>query len=195
MDVGELGCDLLSATGRKFLRGPRGIGFLYVAERLIPDLEPPFLDLHSAEWTSPGRYRIRSDARRFESWEANVAAKIGLGVAVDQALGWGLAAIEQRVSALAAGLREQLRERPGVRVHDRGEALCGIVTFTVDGIPAPHVVERLRQAQVNTSVSYAGSSRLDLPHRGLAEVVRASVHYYNNDDDLDRLLNTLPSPA
>lgn len=195
LDVDELGCDLLSATGRKFLRGPRGIGLLYVRDRLVAQLEPPFLDLHSASWTAPDRYEIRTDARRFESWEINIAAKIGLGVAVDQALVWGLPAIEQRITALASSLREQLSQRPGVRVHDRGERLCGIVTFTVDGVPASEVVAKLRAAGVNTSVSTAGASRLDLPHRGLAEVVRASVHYYNDDNDLQRLLSALPLPS
>jgi selenocysteine lyase/cysteine desulfurase len=116
-------------------------------------------------------------------------------VAVDQALAWGLPAIESRVTALAAALREQLAALPGVRVHDRGERLCGIVTFTVDGVPAADVVARLREQAVNTSVSAAGSARFDLLRRGLTEVVRASVHYYNDDDDLHRLLSALPYPS
>ena len=195
LDVDALGCDLLSATGRKYLRGPRGTGFLYVREGLLPQLDPPFLDLHAARWTAPEEYELCSDARRFESWESNVAARIGLGVAVDEALTWGLPAIEQRVTQLAASLRERLAQRPGVRVQDRGERLCGIVTFTVDGVPADQVVTRLRERGVNTSVSGAGSSRFDLPRRGLTEVARASVHYYNDDADLERLVSALPSPA
>jgi cysteine desulfurase / selenocysteine lyase len=192
LDVSVLGCDLLSATGRKFLRGPRGTGFLYVRDGLATRLEPPFLDLHAAEWVAPDRYEVRADARRFETWEGNVAARIGLGVAVDYALGWGLDAIAERVGALAARLRERLRTLPGVRVHDRGQRLSGIVTFTVDGVRAADVVQRLRTAAVNTSVSAAGSARFDLPRRGLSEVVRASVHYYNDDEELDRLLRAIP---
>ena len=192
VDVQRIGADLLSATGRKYLRGPRGTGFLYVRRSILDHLEPPFLDLHAATWTAPERYEIRPDARRFETWETNYAGKIGLGVAIDYALSWGLEAIEVRITALAEGLRERLQALDGVRVHDQGQRRCGIVTFTVEGVPARDVQRRLAASGVNTSVSPAGSARLDLPRRGLSELVRASVHYYNTDDELDRLVNALP---
>ena len=159
---------------------------------LLDQLEPPFLDMHAATWTAPERYEIRPDARRFESWETNYAAKIGLGVAIDYALSWGLDAIEARVTALAESLRERLAALDGVHVHDQGLRRCAIVTFTVDGVPARAVQRRLAESGVNTSVSVASSARLDLPRRGLSELVRASVHYYNTDDELDRLVNALP---
>jgi selenocysteine lyase/cysteine desulfurase len=183
---------MLSVTGRKFLRAPRGTGFLYVRRELLDDLEPPFLDLHAATWTGPGSYEIRGDARRFENWETNYAGKIGLGTAVGYALSWGLEAIEARVTALAESLRERLRHIDGVTVHDQGLRRCGIVTFTVDGVPAPEVQSRLAAEGVNTSVSLAAYARFDLPYRGLPDLVRASVHYYNTDAELDRLIDALP---
>lgn len=195
VDVERIGADLLSATGRKFLRGPRGTGFLYVRRSILDQLEPPFLDMHAATWTTPESYEIRADARRFESWETNYAGKIGLGVAIDYALSWGLDAIETRVTALAERLRERLAALDGVRVHDQGQRRCAIVTFTVDGVPAQAVQRRLAESGVNTSVSVASSARLDLPRRGLAELVRASVHYYNTDSELDRLVDALPRPT
>jgi selenocysteine lyase/cysteine desulfurase len=151
--------------------------------------------MHAATWTAPDSYEIRPDARRFESWETNYAGKIGLGVAIDYALSWGLDAIEARVTELAESLREQLARLDGVNVHDLGQRRCAIVTFTVDGIPAQAVQRRLAESGVNTSVSVASSARLDLPRRGLPELVRASVHYYNTDDELDRLVNALPRPG
>ena len=191
VDVERIGCDMLSATGRKFLRGPRGTGFLFVRRDFIDQVEPPFLDLHAATWTAPDKYEIRPDARRFENWETNYAAKIGLGVAVDYALSWGLEAIEERVTGLAVRLRERLTDVERVRVHDQGQRRCGIVTFAVDGVPAQKVQRQLSARGVNVSVSLVDYARLDLPTRGLPDLVRASVHYYNTDDELDQLANAL----
>ena len=192
IDVGRIGCDVLSATGRKFLRGPRGTGFLYVRSGFLDQIEPPFLDLHAATWTAPDTYRIRPDARRFENWETNYAAKIGLGVAVDYALSWGLEAIEARVTGMADRLRHALASEPGVHVHDQGRRRCGIVTFSIDGVPADRVQQHLGARGVNVSVSLVDYARLDLENRGLPDLVRASVHYYNTDDELDRLIGSLP---
>jgi cysteine desulfurase/selenocysteine lyase len=193
IDVRELGCDILSAAGRKFLRGPRGTGFLYVSSRLAERLDPPFLDLHSATWTGPEEYVLQPGARRFETWESYVAGRIGLGVAADYALAWGLAPIEERVRGLAETLRSMLRDRPGVEVHDPGVRRSGIVTFRVAGVPAAEVQRRLAAAGVNTSVSLVEHARIDLAWRRLPDLVRASVHYYNTEDELQRLCDALPA--
>lgn len=193
VDVASIGCDVLSATSRKFLRGPRGIGFLYVGSDFVERIEPPFLDLHAARWTAPDAYEIRADARRFENWETNYAAKIGLGVAIDYALSWGIPAIESRVTMLAERLREQLRGVDGVTVQDLGVRRSGIVTFTVEGRSADSVHQALAGAGVNVSVSKVEYALLDLHHRHQPDLVRASVHYYNTEDELDRLIGALPS--
>ena len=191
IDVGETGCDMLSATGRKYLRGPRGTGFLYVRREILEDLEPPFLDLHAAEWTGRDRFEIRPDARRFENWETNFAGKVGLGVAVEYALKIGLAAIRDRVYALADGLRARLENTPGVEVRDIGRERCGIVTFTTEGTAAGDVKSALADHAINVSVSPPASTRLDSEARGLGEMVRASVHYYNTDAEIDKFCATL----
>lgn len=194
-DVNELQCDILSATGRKFLRGPRGTGFLYVRQGLIEQLEPPFLDLHAAEWDDRDTFSIRDDARRFENWETSYATKLGLAAAVDYALGWGLDAIASRVKELAASLREQLAAVPGVEVRDQGIEKGAIVTFTVAGEPAIEVARRLGAEGVNVSVTPATYSRLDLGARGIDAVVRASVHYFNTDAELERLVERVAERA
>jgi selenocysteine lyase/cysteine desulfurase len=191
IDVDGLGCDILSATGRKFIRGPRGTGFLYVRRELVERLEPPMLDLHAAEWQADGSYVIRADARRFESWEANSATKLGLGAAVDYALGWGLEPIRDRVYSLAAELRGRLGAIGGVTVHDLGRERCGIVTFAVDGVDAEAALQTLRAQRINVSVSPGTYARLDLARRGIESLVRASVHYYNDDEELERLVDAV----
>ena len=186
LDVDRIGCDMLSATGRKFLRGPRGTGLLYVRRTVLERLEPPFVDLQAAEWTSAGTYQWRADARRFENWETSYAGKIGLACAIDYALGWGLEAIQARTFALAASLREQLGALRGVRLHDLGVVKCGIVTFTVEGLDASAVRASLLAQRMNTSVSRVEYARLDMEPRGLERMVRASVHYYNTEDEVER---------
>jgi selenocysteine lyase/cysteine desulfurase len=191
VDVNEIGCDILATTGRKFLRGPRGTGFLYVRRDLIRELEPPFLDLHSAEWEADGGYRIRDDARRFENWEAYYAGKIGLGVAADYALELGLDAIWSRLQVLAARLRDGLSELDGVTVRDQGLTRAAIVTFTVDGLAALDVQRALAAERINVNVQRKQHAWLDLGERGLDEVVRSSVHYYNTDEEVDLLVDAV----
>ncbi|ALV39390.1 aminotransferase class V (plasmid) [Streptomyces sp. CdTB01] len=184
VDVREIGCDLLSTTGRKYLRGPRGTGLLYVRREILDRLVPPVLDLHAATWTARDRYEMRPDARRFETWEANYAAQLGLGAAIEHALDWGLQRIGARVARLAETLREQLAEIPGVRVRDLGVRRCGITTFTLDGVAADRVRSAVAAQGINVSVSRTASTRLDMDDRALAEVVRASVHYYNTEEEI-----------
>jgi cysteine desulfurase / selenocysteine lyase len=191
LDVDELNVDMLSATSRKFLRGPRGMGCLYVREELIAKLEPPLLDNHAATWIAPDEYRLVDDAKRFENWECNVAAKIAFGTAVNYALDWGMDAIESRVSALAGDLREGLGAMTGVSLRDLGTRQCGIVSFTVAHLAPPAVVQSLLERGINASVSRIASTRLDMQERGLDSLVRAAVHYYNSEDEVARFLTAL----
>jgi selenocysteine lyase/cysteine desulfurase len=193
--VDDLGCDILSGTGRKYLRGPRGTGFLYVRKSLIEKLEPPFLDLHAAEWLQPDRYTVRGDARRFENWESNVAGKIGLGVAVQYALDIGLQSIQERVATLAEHFRRELARVHSVRLHDPGQQRCGIVTFTLGDVSPEVVRRRLAEQRINVTTSSRASTILDMDDRQLDKVVRASVHYYNTEEEVARFCTALTTLA
>jgi len=187
LDVDAIGCDFLSATSRKFVRGPRGVGLLYARAATTADLEPALVDLRSASWTSRNGYALQPGSRRFESFEISTAAKIGFGVALAYTLDWGPAAIWARLRALGERLGDGLAAIPGVEVHDRGPAPRGaIVTFSVAGWLPTDVRGALHHAGVNVSVVEAATAHLDFDQRNLTAVVRASVHYFNDEDDLDR---------
>jgi cysteine desulfurase / selenocysteine lyase len=187
--VRELGVDLLSGTGRKWLRGPRGTGFL-VARRAIADrLRPRLIDHKGAPWVGPQEYRPRPDARIHELYESDVAGRLGLVVAAEYAMRLGLDRIAARVGALAERTRVGLGELAGVRVRDLGREHCGIVTFTVAGRSPAAVRDALYGRGVVVTVSPAATSLLDMTERGLADgVVRASPHYFVTEQDVDRFV-------
>ena len=186
VDVSKIGCHILSGTGRKFLRGPRGTGFLYVSNDILDQLDPPFIDMRAAHWTDTNSYELAAGSRRFENWESYFAGRIGLAAAVDYALEIGLPAIEQRVIYLAQYLRDSLEQLDGVSVSDMGERKCGIVTFETTRESPQQLARRLRDSQVNISVSDHSSARLDLAARNIKALARASVHYFNTETEVDR---------
>jgi selenocysteine lyase/cysteine desulfurase len=193
IDVNAIGCDMLSATGRKYLRGPRGTGFLYVRKSVLERLEPPLLDLHAATWITKDSYEIRPDARRFENWETNYAGKIGLGVAIDYALQWSIDTTWRRIKNLAYLLRSQLSPLPGVIVHDRGVTQCGIVTFSVEDKTPEEIKQALSQHTINVSITSRDTTLLDMQARGLDTLVRASVHYFNTEEEIERFCQVVAS--
>jgi cysteine desulfurase / selenocysteine lyase len=191
IDVQKIGCDMLTGSGRKYLRGPRGTGFLYVRNQSMELLEPAGVDLHSARWSSANDYALRDDARRFEIWEQFIAGKIALGVAADYACELGMEVIESRIRHLASLLRQHLKDIPDVTVHDRGTQLCGIVTFSVKNESATELQKKLREHRINTSVIKRQNTLLDFVKRGLEDINRASVHYYNTEEEVLRFSDTL----
>ncbi len=191
LDVEAIGCDILCGTGRKYLRGPRGTGFVYVRRNLAAELDPPFLDLHAATLVSPTDYRVRPDAGRFENWEQYFAGKAALGVAVDYAMSYGMRAIRSRIYHLAGILRQKLSEIEGVDVTDEGRELCGIVTFTAEPLSAPEIERRLRLHRINVSTSGGSGNLVSFRRRGIEAVVRASLHYYNTEAEIDYFNQTL----
>jgi len=194
VQVSEIGCDMLSATSRKFLRGPRGVGLLYVRREFVERLDPPFVDyraIDSDTWVAPGPYVLRNDARRFENWETSYAGKLGLGTAIDYALMLDLARTYAVGQGLGAELRSRLEEIEGVQIQDRGNELCGIVSFTMEGHDPNDIARALAARSINVSALGAAGTPLDLPARGLTGIVRASVHYYNTTDEVERFCSAL----
>lgn len=195
IDVQKIGCDMLSSTGRKYLRGPRGTGFLYTKKDQIENLIPPFMDLHAAEWKSKKRYEIRNDARRFENWEMNYAGIIGLQKAVEYASDIGINKIWKRITKLAEKIRWELAELPRVSVHDIGEIKGGIITFTMDSISPQEIKNHLSEKGINVSTSPKSSTLLDMEERNLSSLVRASIHYYNTETEINQFIRVVKKIA
>jgi len=191
LNVKKLKCDFLSATGRKYLRGPRGTGFLYANSNLFDKIEPFSLDLHSASWTSSESYKIREDAKRFEKWECNLAAKTGLGRAMEYCMNVGIENIWNRVQELGFKLRSGLKDIPGIEVLDIGRIQSGIVTFRHNKIPASEIRDLLFSEKINTTVAVANGTLLDMQDRNIDTALRASVHYFNTEEEIGRLIEVV----
>ena len=184
--LAETGADVISGTGRKWLRGPRGTGFLVVRAAARDRLRPRMPDLHSGEWLDLEKIDLRRDARVFELWENSTAERLGLYAAARYLLDLGVDVVAAEVAARAERLRAGLAEIPGVTVRDLGRRRCGLVTFTKDGVPARELRDRLRAEGVTVTVSDRASTRHDMTRRGLHEMVRASPHYFVSEEQLDR---------
>jgi selenocysteine lyase/cysteine desulfurase len=190
IDVRQIGCDVMTVTGRKYLRAPRGTGFVYVSSRLIEQVDPPGIDGHSAFWRDDDSYELLPSAERLESFEVNMATKVGLGVAIDYALSWGVEAIAERIGSLASELRERLSSA-GYEVLDGAAARSGIVTFR-SSRESPEATQLwLSTRGINTNVALTQSARLDMEQRGIPAAVRASVHYFNTSEEITALIDAL----
>lgn len=193
IDVQTIGCDMLAVTGRKYLRGPRGSGFLYVRREMLDKLKLLFFDGRTVTGINQQSFVVRADARRFEWYEKNPAVVLGLQKAVEYALNIGIERIWQRIQLLADLFRKRLRELDGIVVHDQGNDLCGIVTFSVSGLPAAAIRTKLAAKNINVHIGFARSTLYYMDRKGLDGIVRASVHYYNTEEEIELVCRELRS--
>jgi selenocysteine lyase/cysteine desulfurase len=190
--VKRLHCDYLAATARKFLRGPRGLGFLYVSDRtLAAGAHPLLVDMHGATWTDRDAFELTPDARRFETWEFAPALVLGLGAAARYAAGVGLDAARDRARELAHYARGRLAAVPGVRVLDRGPELCAIVTIAVVGRDTTELKLELRRRGINTSSPHREDAVIDMDEKKVESALRISPHYYNTKEEIDTAVDAL----
>jgi selenocysteine lyase/cysteine desulfurase len=195
VDVAEIGCDLLSATGRKFLRGPRGTGFLWVRPEALEYLDPFVSEIEAASWDGARDFTWHPGARRFETWEASYANVLGLDTAVRQALDLGVERIGRRATALGAYLRDRLEALPGVTTYDLGRDRCAIVTAKVDAVPTTDAAAALARQGINVSTTVPGHTQFDTERGAVHPLVRLSPHYYNTEAELDRAVEVFAALA
>lgn len=191
LDVSKIKCDFLSATGRKYLRGPRGTGFLYVNKKHIDKLTPQNLDLHGATWTSPDEYESLKSARKFETWESSLAAKYAFVTSLRELNHLNISTIWPRVSSLADYFRMNLQKLSNIEIYDIGEIKCGIVTFNSSKVSINTLKSQLDKNNINTSIAVASGTLLDATNRNLDKLIRASVHYYNTEEEVDKFIQVI----
>lgn len=192
LDVTKIKCDFLSTTIRKFMRGPRGAGFLYASNRVLQEgLEPFFPDLHGAQWTAAAEYRLAPSAIRFEYFERPYELMAGSAAAIRYALDLGIENIEQKVKTLATFTRQKLAVLPGVRVLDKGAELCGIVTAINPHWQKDKLVETLKKANINFSTQARQNALIDFDDKGVEWALRVSPHYYNTEAEVEALVEAL----
>jgi selenocysteine lyase/cysteine desulfurase len=191
LDVNKIHCDFLSGTFRKFLRGPRGTGFLFISDRILRgNFEPLFIDMRGAEWTDANEYERRPDGRRFEEWEMPYPLIVGCATAADYAMTVGLETIRDRNAALGNLVRNKITGI-GLRLLDRGHKLSSIITVQIPGKESSFILNNLRKRNINTSIAQHSSAILDFDAKGVTWALRISPHYYNTEEEVDTLIQAL----
>ena len=187
IDVNKIQCDFLSATGRKFLRGPRGTGFLYINEKWLGTIEPVMIDHFGAPWVKKNVYELREDARRFETWENSYALRAGLGEAIKYAEDIGIDLIHERVQLLAKFNRDLLSEIKNIQLRDIGSEQCGIISFSIDEKNDPkEIVDQMSEAGFAIGLVGPESTLIDSERRNLPTLLRMAPHYYNTEDEIEK---------
>ncbi len=185
IDVTKIKCDFLSATGRKFLRGPRGTGLLYVSDKaLAAGLEPLLIDMRGATWDTENSYKPSGSATRFELWEANYSNILGLSEAIRYAMSIGLENIRAYNLELCQLLKEQLQTIPDIRITEEGSQTGSIVTFTSDTKTLDEYKNTLDMANISYSVGYRHFALIDFNKKNVDWVIRFSPHYFNTTDEI-----------
>ena len=192
IDVEKIGCDFLSAIGRKFLRGPRGTGFLYIKDKWLSTIEPVMIDHFGAPWVSKNAYELREDARRFETWENSYALRIGLGEAITYAEEIGIDLIHERVQLLASLNRKLLSEVKNVQVRDIGTEQCGIISFSIEEEKDPKkIVDQMSEAGFTIGSVDPESTLIDSVKRNLPTLLRMAPHYYNTEEEIEKAVKQI----
>lgn len=192
IDVNVLNCDFLAATSRKFLRGPRGVGFLFVSDRMLErNPRPLFPDTHGARWTRPDQYQLEPGAKRFENWEFSYALLLGMGAAARYACDIGVETCGKRAFELAEYTRDKLKSVPGARLLFQGLNKCAIVSLTIKGRDPDDLVNQLRKENINTSSASHTAGVIDMPAKKANSILRISPHYYNTVEEIDEMADAL----
>ena len=188
VDVKPLKCDFLTATGRKFLRGPRGTGFLYVSDKILKEQYAPlYIDGRGATWTEIYKFEMLDSAKRFELWESPCAFKMGFQEAIKYANNIGMEHIQAYNEKIMKQLRANLSSIPNVVLFDKGLNTSNILTFRKGNVSLKRISNILDKNKVYYSVSNKEWGLIDFNKKGIEWAIRLSPHYFNTIEEMDKV--------
>jgi selenocysteine lyase/cysteine desulfurase len=184
VDVAAMHIDYLSADGHKWLLGPEGAGFFYCRRELLPKTRPlvvGWMNVVNCEEYGSYDFTLKPDAGRFESGSYSVPAFLSLKAALELLLSAGIDAVAARVKSLTDRLIAGVSSRGYKVISPRaGEEWSGCLSFTSDRHDHQAIFRTLRHER-HTEIAVR-EGRL-----------RASPHFYNTEQQIDRLVENLPS--
>ncbi len=194
VDVQDIQCDFLVVTGRKWLRGPRGTGILYVSDRVLNAGMYPFsIDGNGGIWYKANDFKIIETAQRFELFESSKALVVGFAEALHYLNAIGIERISERNKQLITALRTNLNAIKGVNLYDRGSVTSSILTFRKEGKSLEDIQNALKAHSIFHSVSSKPWGVIDFNKKGVDWVIRLSPHYFNTIKEIDRVSEIIES--
>ena len=191
VDVQALDADFLAFSGHK-VYGPMGIGVLYGKRALLEEMPPFLTGGEMIESVSREGAVFAELPHKFEAGTVNAAGAAGLHAAIDYVQSVGFEAMHRQELALTQRTLAGMADMPHIHVigSDKPEEHNGIVTFTVEGVHPHDVSEILACDGVDVRAGHHCAQPL-LQHLGLNATVRASFAFYNTENEVDRLLQSL----
>jgi len=188
VNLNNIKCDFLTATGRKFLRGPRGTGFLYVSDRILDQgFAPLLLDGGNATWTGSETYELMDSAERFGTWEKPYAMLTGLTESLRYLNDIGIQNVENHNKKIMNRLRSNLAGISSVTCYDLGTHTSNILTFRKKDKTPEDIKNLFSKHQVYFGISQKHQGQIDFEKKGIDWVVRLSPHYFNTEEEMDRI--------
>ncbi len=189
VDVKKIDCDVLVGSGRKYLRGPRGTGFIFIKNSIRKNLQPLILDLRNTKLTKKG-LKV-SKANIFENFEYSPALKIGLSKAIEKINLFGIKKIEFDIAKKSKYLRKKLEYFNDISFFENKECLTGINTLRIRGYSTYQLYQYLLSKKILTSISSYSSSSLYFKKKLVNDVLRISLHQYNTFNEINYLIKCL----
>lgn len=192
LDTQKIACDFLSFATRKFMRGPRGGGLLYVSDAALDaGLEPLYIDMRGAEWTSPNAYTPVADAKRFEYTEQSYAILIGSAVAMRYYVATGPENIAARNKYLSDYLCKHLQEFSHIHLLDRGKNKSAIHSLISDRTPPQEFRDILFTHKIQVNAAPRKFALIDFIDKKVDGAVRIAPHYYNTTQEIDAMIEVM----